>query len=258
MDKNFETLLLEFKRISKKRYIRSVSKGIGNIGLTFESELFKAPDSKYLPDYKGIELKCKSRFSHYPIFLFTVAFDGPNYNEISYIVEKYGYYDKDYKDKKVLYTELNCKYLNEVDNKYNFKLEISYNENKLYLCVYNKNKTLIEKSSYVNIDTIFEHLITKLSKLAIIHASKKKDDFFEYFRYYCIEFYTLKNKKIFLDLLEEGIITISLISRISKSGIDSGRYRNKNLIFKINENYIPLLFTKIYEYNTDKFNIHEC
>ena len=54
MDKNFTILLEEFKRISNKGYIRSVTKSFGSIGLTFEKELNKSPDSKYLPDYNRI------------------------------------------------------------------------------------------------------------------------------------------------------------------------------------------------------------
>ena len=42
MDKNFTILLEEFKRISNKGYIRSVTKSFGSIGLTFEKELNKA------------------------------------------------------------------------------------------------------------------------------------------------------------------------------------------------------------------------
>lgn len=253
MDKNFENLLLEFQRISNKDYIRSVSKSFGSIGLTFEQELNKSPDSLYLPDYKGIELKCTSRFSHYPLYLFTLAFDGPNINEISRVVEKYGHYDKEFTDKKVLFTKLTCKYLTEVGNYY-FKLDISYEDSKIFLCVYDNTKNLIEKISYVSFNKIYEHLITKLNKLAIVYASKRKEAEFEYYRYYRIILYTLKDKEIFMKLLEEGIIKVGLISRISKSGPDKGRYRNKNLVFEISKDYVGILFDKVYEYNTDYFN----
>ena len=254
MDKNFTILLEEFKRISNKGYIRSVTKSFGSIGLTFEKELNKSPDSKYLPDYKGIELKCTSRFSHYPLYLFTIAFDGPNFNEIARITEIYGKPDKDFPDKKVLFAKLNCTYFTEINNQYNFILELSKEEEKIYLAIYDKNHKLIEKISYVNFATIYEHLLTKLSKLALIYASKKTYIKSEYYRYYRIILYTLKSKEKFISLLEKGIIKVGLISRISKSGVDTGRYRNKNLIFEINKDLLYELFDKVYEYNTDFFN----
>lgn len=53
-------------------------------------------------------------------------------------------------------------------------------------------------------------------------------------------------------MLQDGIIKVSLIARISKSGNDKGRYRNQNLVFKIKKDEMNLLFEKIYEYNYDK------
>ena len=62
----------------------------------------------------------------------------------------------------------------------------------------------------------------------------------------------MKSFEIFIELIQQGKIKISLIARISKSGIDKGRYRNQNLVFKIKKDKINLLFNKIYEYNYEK------
>ena len=70
MDKNSLKLIEKFKTIAAKRWIPSVSNSWGSIGLTFEKELEKAPDSTYNPDYLDIEIKCYSRFSKYPLYLF--------------------------------------------------------------------------------------------------------------------------------------------------------------------------------------------
>lgn len=103
MDNETKILINEFKKIARKRWIKCSSNQYNNIGLVFESELKKQPDSMFFPDYYGIELKCTSRYSRYPLYLFTLAFDGPTFPEINRIVEKYGDYDKDFKDKKVLF-----------------------------------------------------------------------------------------------------------------------------------------------------------
>ena len=121
MDKNSKILIEKFKEIANKRWIPSIDKSWGSIGNTFEHELGKNPDDSYNPDYLGIELKCSSRFSRYPLHLFSLSFDGPEENEIYRLTEKYGTYDKDYKDKKTLYKTVNSY---KAKQKYHFKLNI--------------------------------------------------------------------------------------------------------------------------------------
>lgn len=249
MTKDFNKLLNEFRIIAKKRWIQSQYTGHGTIGLTFEKELGKKIDTEYSPDYNGIELKCTTRFSRFPISLFSIAFDGPTNKEIVRLNETYGNYDKDFKNKKTLIRKIRCKELSLLNNYY---LSLEIIEDKLFLCVYDKNKKLIEKESYVYLDTIKKHLNTKINQLAIIKASKKKIDNIEYFRYYLITLYTLKSFDTFLNLLNEGEIEITINSRINKTGITAGRYYNKNLVFQIKKSNIEKLFNKIYSYDHDK------
>ena len=121
----------------------------------------------------------------------------------------------------------------------------------MYLCVYDLDDVLIERESFVYLKTIYDHLILKLNRLAIVYASSKKINNDKYFRYYKIEIYNLISWERFIRLLKFGEINVSLISRISKSGNDAGRYRNKNLVFKIKKNKIEKLFKKIYSYDND-------
>lgn len=93
--------------------------------------------------------------------------------------------------------------------------------------------------------------MVKLNSLAVIYASKKKKDNFDYFRYYKISMYNLSSFDNFISLLNDDEIEISLIARIEKSGIDKGRYRNKNLVFSIKKDKIEKLFKKIYTFNYD-------
>lgn len=250
MNKNFNDLIDKFKIISKKKWIKSYYKGHGTIGLTFEKELGKKIDTNYLPDYNGIEIKCTTRFSRFPISLFSIAFDGPTHREIIRINEKYGNFDKDFPEKKTLIRKVRCNELSKLKN--NFYLSLEIEKDKLFLTVYDKNKILIEKESYVYLETIKDHLNTKIKQLAIIKASKKKIDDIEYFRYYLITLYTLKNFETFINLLINGDIEVTLNSRINKTGITAGRYYNKNLVFQIKKDNLEKLFTKVYSYNYDK------
>lgn len=174
MNTEIKELIDKFNLINQKGWIKSISNSFGSIGLTFEKELNKKADSLYFPDYHGVEIKCTSRYSRYPLFLFTCAFDGPTFPEINRIVEKYGYYDKVFTDKKVIYEKLNCKTKHLVNNQYQFKLEIDDSEEKMYLCIYNIHNVLVEKKSFVYLDTLYNHLCLKINRLAIIYASQKK------------------------------------------------------------------------------------
>jgi len=181
MNKNEKILIEKFKRISEKGWIISSNKGSGAIGLTFEHELHKRPDNRYLPDFNGIEIKCTSTSNMYPITLFSIAFDGPTFPEINRIVEKYGYYDKKYNNRKIISANINNKKLYVVNNKYIFKLEVDYSEKKIYLCVFDINNNLVEKKSYVYISNLYKHIKLKIKSLAIVYGKKTKYDNDVYF-----------------------------------------------------------------------------
>ncbi len=251
---DLKKLVNEFKRISNKKWIKNNYKSFGAVGNTFEKELGKNADSTYFPDYYGIEIKCTSKFSKYPLYLFTVAFDGPTFPEIERIVSNYGWPDKDYKDKKVIFTKLFFKDKIVVNKKYKFKLYLNISEQKIYLKVYDLNNKLIDDKSFIYLDSIYNHLYLKLKTLAIIHAYTKKLNGVNYFRYYSIDIYNLMDFDTFLYLLKNDDIQIDLISRLNKSGVDAGRYRNKNLVFSIRKESIEKLFKKIYSYNNDISN----
>lgn len=242
----------EFKRIAEKRWIKSINDSTGSIGLTFESELGKKPDDTFFPDYYGIEIKCTSRYSRYPLYLFSVAFDGPSFPELDRIVSKYGWPDTIFKDKNVLYTKLFFKRTNLVNYAYRFKLEHDRKEEKIYLCVYDLNYKLIERESFIYTKTLYDHVMLKLVELAHIQASSKQTDDGKYFRYYKMNIYRLMSFERFLILLENDELTINLISRISKSGPSRGKYKNKNLSIGIEKWNIDKLYTLIYSYDHDE------
>lgn len=244
-------LIEQFHIIANKKWIKSVNKGLGSIGYTFEKELDKSPDSLYFPDYYGTEIKCTGRYSRYPITLFTVAFDGPTFPEINRIVDKYGYPDTTFPEKKVLFANVGCIEKSILPSKYQLQLEVDKVEEKIYLCVYDYDCNLIERESFVYFKSLYDHLVLKLNRFAIVYASQKMIGEQKYFRYYKINIYQLKSFDIFIMLLKQGVIKVSLIARISKSGTDIGRYRNKNLVFMLKKDKINMLFDEIYSYNHD-------
>ena len=241
---NYSILIDKFKEISNLGYIPSVNNSTGSIGNTFEKALKKNPDSSFFPDFHGIELKTTGRFSNYPVTLFGITFDGPTFPEIFRLIELYGVPDKDYPDKKVIFAKISTKgYIYLYENNYYFMLELDRKEEKLYLSVYDKNDNLIERKSFVYLWSIFNHVRTKLEYLALVHASKKKSDFGTFFRYYKMEVFRFKGYENFLDQIERGTFNVELIARLTKSGKDSSRYRNKGLVFTLKKE----LFDRVFE-----------
>ena len=229
MTENESSLIKDFQRINKSGWIPSVSGSWGAVGLTFEKEINKKVDATFFPDFKDIEIKCSTRYSNYPLFLFTIAFDGPTFPEINRLIEKYGWEDKNYKEKKVLFINVNCKELSEIYKGYHYIFKIDRENEKLILCIYNRNKKLIDDASFVYFDSIKTHFNLKLKKLAYINAMKKKVKKEDYYHYYRLRIYNSRNFETFIKLLEEGVVYTSVIARINKSGIDKGKYRNKNI-----------------------------
>lgn len=254
MNTNYNNLIKNFMKIANNGWIEGINNNTNSIGLTFEKQLKKDTDSMFLPDYEDIEIKCKSRFSNYPITLFTQAFDGPNLYETNEILERYGKIDYQYKNRKTLITNLKFKERTLFNNKYYFKLKMDRKNEKVFLHVYDTEYNLLEEKSYVEFKTLKTKLELKLSHMALILASKKIINNKQYHRYYKITIFKLLSFEHFIKLLENDVIKVILECRISRSGIDSGRQRNKNLVFQIDQNNLDKLFQKIYLYNHDLCN----
>ena len=113
---------------------------------------------------------------------------------------------------------------------------------------------MIENKSYILFETLKTKLEIKLSNLAIIYASKKEFNRNIYFRYYKMVIYKLKSFEKFIELIKKEIIIVAISGRVSRSGNEAGRQRNKNIIFKIKKDKINELFNviKIIDNDLDK------
>ena len=237
MDKDVELFIEKFKIIANKGWIKSTVNSKGSVGLTFEKELCKKPDNKFLPDYKDIEIKCSCSINKYAITFFSISFDGPSFPEINRIVEKYGYYDYKSANKKVLFANISNKNTKIINKKYIFKLDIDYSEEKIFLCVYDIHNNLIERKSYIYLNKLYNHIKFKLKKIAIVYSRKKIENDLIY-KFAC--------KEKFLCAIENGIINSHLSVSIYRSGYKAGKQKNKNLTFLIDKDKMNLVFDEIY------------
>ena len=244
--KEMHHLLAQFIEIRNLGYIKSTAKGTAVVGITFENYLGKKADSYSIPDYHGIEIKTKRAYSKSYITLFGMSPNGITTNEANRLLENYGYTKKNSKNKKCLYSEVICNALNSAGIKYYFKLRLDYSQKSLFLQVYNQQKQLIEESIYWNFSDIQIRLYNKLTYLAYILAWPKIINGEEYFKYYSIKFYVLKDFSIFLDLLEKGHIKIIIALTNTSNSKFNNRLSSHKISFAINPEYLSTLF---YLYN---------
>ena len=199
----------------------------------------------FFPDYQGIEIKCTTRFSRYPISLFSKSFDDPSFFEMNRLINTYGTEDNIYKGRKILMANLKVNEKISINNNYYFELKIDKKKGKIYINIYDNNNKLIENEPYISFNSLKEHLEVKLTNLAIVYASKKEIDDKINYRYYKMCIYKLISFDKFIELLENNIIKTSIIGRISLSGNEEGRQRNKNLLLQIQKENILYLFNTI-------------
>ena len=58
INKTIKPIVDEFKNILKRDWISGANdNSFGNVGITFEREIGKSPDSMYFPDFYGVEVK---------------------------------------------------------------------------------------------------------------------------------------------------------------------------------------------------------
>lgn len=219
MEKEFDKIIEEFKKLNRKGYIKGITNNLCNsAGLTLENQLGKNPDSMFLPDYYGIEVKCTQRFSRYNISLFSLAFDGPNLYESNYLLETYGIRDNVYHEHKKLIVNLKLNRKVLVYDKYYFELRIDYDSKKIFIRIYDNELNFLEDRAFICFDSLDQRLRVKLHHLALFYASKSVSNDKLYFRYYKLEFYKYKGIDSFIKCIEEEEVSVALILRFAKSG----------------------------------------
>ena len=247
MEKEFDKIIEEFKKLNRKGYMKGINNNLYNsAGLTLENQLGKNPDSMFLPDYYGIEVKCTQRFSRYNISLFSLAFDGPDLFESNYLLETYGIRDKVYPEHKKLIVNLKLSRKVLVYDKYYFELKIDYDSKKIFIRIYDNELNFLEDRAFIYFDSLEQRLRVKLRYLALFYASKNVSNDNFYFRYYKLECYKYKGIGAFIKCIEEKAVSVALILRFAKSGKDFGKNKNKSMQFSIRKKSLEELFDQIY------------
>lgn len=234
----------KFKEIKAKGYIKTTREGDTGIGKTFEDLIGKEEDHEEKPDFRGIEIKTKEDgTSTGYITLFCASPRGPHEYETHYLVDKYGYPDVIFKNKKVLNRSIYSGNLR--GNKYLFALKIDYRKMIIKLKILDNFLETMEDEIYWTYYDLETKLYRKHRYLAIVKASKKIIKGNTYYKYNDIEFYKIKNFDSFIKLIEQGKIRVNLRIGIYRSGKREGEIHDRGSAFQIRESDILRLFSEI-------------
>ena len=236
---DFVDVIKKFKEIQKRGYIKGMYLNKLNAGgLTLEYLFGKEVDNKYIPDYKGIELKAKARFSHFPYTLFTLHFDGPRNHEALDMASKYGkssYGSSSY----FINAQLSLNELVMVNNKFYFELRCD--KEKFYINIYDDKMLFIESRGYIKYSSIIERTNIKLNKVAFVRFSQKKKNYGYDFRYYQLICAKLIDANLIIEMIKSKQIELVLNLKYQRI---AGKYKNncKNIIFNLPQKNLELLF----------------
>ena len=209
IDNSIMELKKKFLEIKKLGYVKTIRNGSTGIGATFEYLIGKVEDKLEIPDYKGIEIKTRRAYSRSSISLFNATPKNDEFMNLEKLRDKYGYPDKKDKNLKRFAVKISAVSKEKVGLFYRVKLVVDRNIRKIFLCVYDLNDVCIDNSYYWDFSILEEKIMRKLSILALVKAWPNKINEIEYFKYYKMNFYILKQFENFICAIEEGKINVS-------------------------------------------------
>lgn len=245
MIEDLVTLREKFKEIVNMGWIESYRNCTSGIGYTFETLIGKKEDSLPIPDYGSIEIKTRYRNSKYPISLFNSTPDGDYKLPMHRLYDRFSFPQHGNLKYKIFRADVYANRYTRAGRNYQFKLIIDKENKKIKLIAYSKSTGVIDPKVSWSFETLKCKLETKLKYLALIKADIHYEYHKQYFKYYDITFYMLKNFDYFIDLIEDGTIKVVFNLSYYKSGIKDGMMKNHGSSFEIGENDLEKLFIKI-------------
>lgn len=244
MEENIEKLKKIFNRIKNMELSESLRSGTTGLGYTFETLIGKREDNKTDPDFLGIEIKTKLGYTKSPLTLFTLVPLKENKSSIKFILNNFGYPDKN-KKLRSFRGNVFCNFNNIIANKYIFKLCINKKNQKLELIIYNLYMQKINNEIYWDLSEIKKRLFTKLNYLALIKGYPYIRNNQKFYKYTYLSIYKVKNFETFLKLIEEDKIFIVFNIGMHKSADRFGQICDRGTAFRIKQEYLEELFDKI-------------
>lgn len=248
MTENIKDLTANFFRIKNLNWIKAINNDYSGSGLTFEKLLGKERDELPIPDFEGIEIKTKINFSKFSTTLFCSTPTTKYINSMETIVNNYGYSSNKYLNKKVLMGEIYATKLTRIGNDYLFKLAIKKQEQRIYLKIVNNSLNDTGEKIYWDFDDLEKILKRKLNTLVLVKTERKTMNRTIYYRYTALDIYQLKSFDDFINLINNGTISILFCINRFKSGKRFGQMHDHGVAFRIYEKDLFKLYEKTYTF----------
>ena len=246
MLEDFINLKRKFENIKGIGWIKSMRKGTTGIGYTFETILGKEEDSFPIPDYGSIEIKTRHRNSKFPIGLFNATPDGDYLFPMQRIYDRFAFPQHGNLKTRVFYASMNALEYTRAGMNYQFKLVVNRENENIKVIAFSKSTGTIDPNISWSFGFLKDKLERKLKYLALIKADSKYIFYSQYFKYYDIKLYVLKDFETFLSLIENGTISVTFSLGCYKKGIKTGKMCNHGSSFVISEDDLEKLFIQIF------------
>ena len=164
---------------------------------------------------------------------------------IKEILVKYGWPSKKDRKYKVFFGRFNGGDFNKVGLFNDFKLEVDRDLQVIHLVIRNHLTNNINKNISWSFEQLENRLNMKLKYLALIPVSKKIYFGKTYFKYHNLKLYKLKSFDKFLELIEDGTISVNMKISFYTSKEKYGKIQDKGTTFEIKEKDLEKLFTRI-------------
>lgn len=250
MIERIQNLNNKYLDIKNLKWVKTVKNGTSGVGRTFETLLGKCEENFPIPDYDGIEIKTSHRNSWGNIHLLHLTPDGDYLFPILRIIDLLGYPDNDFPQYKVFNYSLTAKKYTMIKNGIMAKIYVDREKEKVYVLAKDKYNNNLNVNVSWSFDELEARINLKLKYLAIIKASTKWHHGIEYFFYNQANYYKIKDFNTFIDLIEKGVIRVTFMIGLHKSGKRLGQTHDRGTTFTINDKYINELYERIDIYNT--------
>lgn len=234
-----DELVEKLKDIHREGFVKGISHGDTNVGMTLEHLLEIPPNPSKEPDYKGIELKAKryvERKSRTLQTLLACAPDWKNSNTTAkQILDNWGYWSKDkkYGNRFNLY----CTVSASSPNSQGLYFEVNDNKDLLINYGNKESKNHIFVAQW-DMGELRQRLAAKHHETVFISATTEKRKDGEYFRYDKITHTKGPNINMLGYLLDSGIITMDYTIHLK----EDGNTRDHGYLFRIRPSNLGLLF----------------
>lgn len=215
----------KFYQIKSQGFVKSLRKGPTGIGLTFETLMGITENNLALPDIYRIEIKAHRDHSNSMITLFTFNKKAWQINPLD-AIKKYGSYDAN--GRLGMY----------------YTMSLTPNSAGLFLTV-DAEKIAVQHISGEVIATwqlsaLTERFLHKVPALLFVSAHTEMRAGVEYFHFYRAQLMSGTTKELLSELFKTGhlLVDLRLHDKITRA-------RNHGTGFRILEDKLPLLFSKI-------------